>query len=219
MDTKMIRPATDTRSTLLHAALTCFAQHGFEGTSIRMIAKEAQRPLSLLSHHFGSKEELYLEVFKYLSEVMEAEEACDRTPVHGLPPQNRHEALCILREQIHCHYKKAVQSYCSQDSIHEMATRLWLQEMRSPRPILVPLLKEMICVRADLLKSAIRFLRPELEAGEVNFLTASLIGQVMSHGLMHGSFTLLWADHPYTGSTFQASELLVDLWLKALLGA
>jgi len=51
-------PPNDTRTALLHAALASFAESGFDGTSIRMIAERAQRPLSLLAHHFGNKEGL-----------------------------------------------------------------------------------------------------------------------------------------------------------------
>ena len=57
----------NTRTDLIEVALECFAEHGYDGTSIRMIAQRAGRPLSLIGHHFGSKEGLYLEVFRFLT--------------------------------------------------------------------------------------------------------------------------------------------------------
>ena len=62
-------PPTDpalhgTREALLEAGLFCFSERGFEGTSLRMVAERAGKHMSLIAHHFGNKEGLYLEVFK-----------------------------------------------------------------------------------------------------------------------------------------------------------
>lgn len=210
-------PPMDTRTVLLQAALACFSERGFDGASIRMIALRAQRPLSLLSHYFGSKEELYLEVFTYLIEKFYCK-ATEPVPVPVGPPQDRDEAIRFLREQIHRLYLITVQKFFSDDPLREAATRLWLQEVRSPRQILVPLLKEASQPRTESLRQAIQFLRPDLQPGEVNFVGASLTGQVACHGLMHGYNRLLWGPEEFPGSAHDACEMLVDLWLKGLLG-
>ncbi len=51
-----------TREKILKAARTLFVKHGFSGTSMGKIAKLAQVNHSLLFHHFGNKEKLWLEV-------------------------------------------------------------------------------------------------------------------------------------------------------------
>ena len=52
-----------TREALLEAGLFCFSEQGFEGTSLRMVARRAGRHTSLIAHHFGNKEGLAAEVY------------------------------------------------------------------------------------------------------------------------------------------------------------
>lgn len=50
------------RESLLDAALTCFAENGFENTSLRSIAARAGVDVALISYHYGSKLGLWSEV-------------------------------------------------------------------------------------------------------------------------------------------------------------
>lgn len=56
-------PAPDTRDRILDAAERLFAAHGFDGTSLRQITEAAEVNLAAVNYHFGSKEELYTQVF------------------------------------------------------------------------------------------------------------------------------------------------------------
>jgi TetR/AcrR family transcriptional regulator len=49
----------DTRDRLFEAALTCFSQSGFKGTTTRAICELAGVNLALLSYHWGSKAKLF----------------------------------------------------------------------------------------------------------------------------------------------------------------
>ncbi|MCX7227577.1 MAG: TetR family transcriptional regulator [Burkholderiales bacterium] len=53
----------DARQRLLGAGLKLFAEHGFEKTSVRALAQEAQVNLGAISYYFGDKEGLYRAVF------------------------------------------------------------------------------------------------------------------------------------------------------------
>lgn len=50
---------------ILFAAEELFAEHGFEGTSTREIAKSANVNISMISYYFGSKEKLYEKLVEY----------------------------------------------------------------------------------------------------------------------------------------------------------
>ncbi len=72
---------TDTRERFLDAATTAFAERGFYGTSIAAIAESLPYTKQELLHHFGSKEKLYAEVLKRISDrlMRELEAAQERT--------------------------------------------------------------------------------------------------------------------------------------------
>ena len=57
---------TDTRDRILDAARHLFAEHGYEGTSIRDITIAAEANVAAVGYHFGSKEGLYGDVLQSL---------------------------------------------------------------------------------------------------------------------------------------------------------
>jgi AcrR family transcriptional regulator len=57
-------PAHSTRSRLLDVAEQLFAEQGFGETSVRDITQAAGANLAAVNYHFGSKDNLYVEVFR-----------------------------------------------------------------------------------------------------------------------------------------------------------
>ena len=66
------RDAERTRDLLLDAGLACFAERGFDGTSIRAIAARAGLSLGLLYHYFPSKEALLHELMQRSGGLIQA---------------------------------------------------------------------------------------------------------------------------------------------------
>lgn len=53
-----------TKNKIMEVARVLFANQGFEGTSVREIAKEADVNVASLNYHFSNKEKLFLEIIR-----------------------------------------------------------------------------------------------------------------------------------------------------------
>jgi AcrR family transcriptional regulator len=74
-------PAEMTRAALVHAALKLFGRQGFDGTSTREIAAEAQANIGSIAYHFGGKEGLRTAAADYIVETIQAVAAQALGPV------------------------------------------------------------------------------------------------------------------------------------------
>jgi AcrR family transcriptional regulator len=60
------RPGTSgTRETILDAARAAFAEHGYQGATIRGIGEKASVDPALVHHYFGTKERLFVEALEF----------------------------------------------------------------------------------------------------------------------------------------------------------
>ena len=64
MNLRAIKPPHETRTRILDAAEELFMQHGFEGTSMRLLTARAGANLAAVNYHFGSKDALIEAVFR-----------------------------------------------------------------------------------------------------------------------------------------------------------
>ncbi|WP_309107704.1 TetR family transcriptional regulator [Arthrobacter sp.] len=79
---------------ILAAARRLFAEHGFDGTSLRQIAREAEVDPAMVHHFFNGKDELFA-----LSVELPADPAQVLAGVDGLDPEHRAAAIvgAVLR--------------------------------------------------------------------------------------------------------------------------
>lgn len=59
--------STETRNRILSEALFHFAEHGFDGASMRAIASRSGISLALVQYHYGTKEKLYRAVWEEMT--------------------------------------------------------------------------------------------------------------------------------------------------------
>lgn len=59
------KPESQASDLLLRTAVAEFAEHGFDGMSMRSLAEKCAVTTTAIYYHFGSKEELYAEVCRY----------------------------------------------------------------------------------------------------------------------------------------------------------
>ena len=64
MSLRAVKPQHETRTRILDAAEELFMQHGFGGTSMRLLTSKAGVNLAAVNYHFGSKDALIEAVFR-----------------------------------------------------------------------------------------------------------------------------------------------------------
>ncbi len=73
MTVRPLKPLQETQIRILDAAEELFMQHGFEGTSMRLLTAQAGVNLAAVNYHFGSKDALIEAVFRRRLDPMNAE--------------------------------------------------------------------------------------------------------------------------------------------------
>ncbi|MFZ1963081.1 MAG: TetR/AcrR family transcriptional regulator [Roseiarcus sp.] len=204
--------ATDTRQLLLEAALQCFAERGYDGAGIRMIAERAGCSLSLISHYFGSKERLYVETYRFLFQRSDFGKLMSSSPTST--PRNRADAISHLRESIHLIYSLTSQLSHSTDPIQIANRNLWIRELRAPRAEVIDLYKTMLTPWKDQIHRSISFLRSDLTEAEIDFLGSSILLQALVQGVTLGISEVLWG--PNRLSQFKSAELITEFVLNGL---
>ncbi len=89
-----------TRQQLLEAAGEVFAERGFRSATVREICQRAGANIAAVNYHFGDKEKLYLEVFRY-SQQKELERFPQLRKSADLPPEKQlHAFISALLQRI-----------------------------------------------------------------------------------------------------------------------
>jgi AcrR family transcriptional regulator len=88
LNLRTLKPQHETRIRILDAAEELFMQHGFEGTSMRLLTSRAGVNLAAVNYHFGSKDALIEAVFRRRLDPMNAERIAelDRLEMAGSAP-------------------------------------------------------------------------------------------------------------------------------------
>lgn len=205
-----------TRDALLEAGLFCFSEQGFHGTSLRTVAERAGKNTSLIAHHFGNKEGLYLAVFqdmlarkslaKFAGPVVAVEELA------GDPTR----AEAILRDLIQRMFGEMHRAYEGDDPKQMAYFRLWLSAIRAPIPELEPLLRERVTPLRMQVAACIQALRPDLPYAEIPFWCSLVFGQCLGNTLLRGFNQLVFGPECYAEPVEKLAQTIADITLRAL---
>ena len=88
MSLRAVKPQHETRTRILDAAEELFMQHGFEGTSMRLLTAKAGVNLAAVNYHFGSKDALIEALFRRRLDPMNAERVAALDRLEELSAEN-----------------------------------------------------------------------------------------------------------------------------------
>ncbi len=165
MKRKRRKDAQETRQRLLAAAAQAFAEKGFWETTHAEICAAAQVNTAAVNYHFGSKENLYVEAWKYsFGKSMEA-----HPPEGGVPPE------APVQERLHGRILAFMQRIADPDSYE---VEILHKEMANS----TGLLTEAVQQTMERMRQGLRSIVQELlghgaSEQQVSFCVMSLVGQ------------------------------------------
>ena len=173
-------PHHETQELLLAAAAALFAERGFFGTTVRQIAQRAHVNVAAGHYHFGSKQELYLEVSRRLFEEIAAQlmaRHASPTPAE-IEVASRDELVAMLRARIETLLEHLVGP---PPSLHG---QLMQREMCDPSGALPLIVDQFIRPHKEQMQQLVARLAPALSKPELERCCFSIVGQVFFYRMM-----------------------------------
>jgi len=162
---KQRKDALETRQRLLAAASEVFAEKGFWETTHAEICAKAQANTAAVNYHFGSKENLYVESWKYSFEKS----------VEAHPPEGGVAPDAPVRERLHGRILAFMQRIADPQN-HEI--EIMHKEMANPTGLLTEALPHAIEPMRQGMRAIVQELLGEgASEQQVAFCAMSLVGQ------------------------------------------
>ncbi len=199
----------ETRIRILEMAATVFAEHGFSGTTIRMICGRAQVNIASVNYHFGGKEALYREVLRYVRKF-----AYDKYPAtYGLADDPSPE------ERLHAFVHSFMLRIFGDGGNLGFGT-LTIREMVEPTGALDIIIEEGIRSLFDQLLAIVHaLLGQDAEEGLVQSCARCIIGQCVFYLSSKSVIMRMAPEHKFTPQDLsRISEEIVTFSLCALRG-
>lgn len=187
------------RLRLLEAAAPVFAEHGFEGATLRDICAAAGANLAAVNYYFGGKLQLYVETINYWFGQLLAK----------YPPNLGVEPGASAEERLFAF----VRSYFLRlfgGGVPEMLSAIILREMSQPTPAVELVAQRTVKPMRDLLVSIVTELLGEGATDDDIFRGAtSIIGQIMFHRICNPMIRKLFPKQKYKPADIEALALHV----------
>lgn len=161
-----------TKLDLIVAAGELFAENGLDGTSVRAIAERCNANIAAINYHFGSKENLHIEVLRHV--IMQT-----RCPLaqQMLEDSRWFSSGEKMSEAVRCLVEERFRQYLSPEHPRWYG-RLLMRSMLDPTPALEDVMRDIMIPENEALKQVFMRCKPGLTEEEADLWAMSLEGQV-----------------------------------------
>jgi len=173
----------DTRKRLLLTAEELFADRGFHGVGVREITSAAGVHLSAVNYHFGSKDDLYLGVFK---ELFIARARQVRNHFLARLAKASPSARSVIRA-----FAEAVLFGPMDDRERSVHYRLLAREMTEPTEAFKLISRHAVQPLIELLTERLSSCFPRLSPEELSFAAMSLFAQIIYFNFARAKVTAI----------------------------
>jgi AcrR family transcriptional regulator len=195
--------STQTRARLLTAAREVFAQHGFQGATVREICRRADANVAAVNYHFGNKDGLLAEALNFapLEALRVANAKADACPevrlrlfirdfMHMLLDENNSSAQC----------------------------RIMARELADPTPALDQIVREAIAPLHEFLGGLVReIVGAKADETELRCCVRSILGQCLYYRHSHPVLQRLHPELHYDDQEIEAiATHIADFSLNSL---
>jgi AcrR family transcriptional regulator len=163
------RNAAATRRRILEAAEIEFADHGFDGVSVRQIALRAEVPVALINYHFGSKEGLYRAIFEMRAPMIIDERLAGLRLAEMEPDRDRKVEMivkAVLVPNLHMRSTERNSSY----------SRILAREVSDPKSHNRMVIAEFFDPVAYRVMEALQRALPDRSVEEINWAYQAMLG-------------------------------------------
>jgi AcrR family transcriptional regulator len=162
----MTRPSEVTRERIMKAAERLFAEHGYEGTSIRAIVAKAGVNQAAINYHFDGKDGLYREVLRTAFRALTEEQL-----------QNADAMKAMSREEaLHDFMRRQLRPLAARDEISRFL-RIFNWETVRPTPVFRKLISEEAAPFMGMATDLVRRFVPEADQRTLVVAAIWLFGQ------------------------------------------
>jgi len=200
-----------TKLDLIIAAGELFADNGVEGTSVRAIAERCNANIAAINYHFGSKENLYTEVLRYVITQTHCSLAWELLKDETWFATPEKTAVAIWRL-----IKERFSHYLSTDRPSWFG-RLLMLSLVYPTTSLEIVTREMMAPENEALTKFIQRCKPDLTSEQAQFWAFSLVGQIAFYVFAEAGILVALDRTAYDDAFLgKAEKHIGDLMLTAL---
>ena len=161
-----------TKLDLVLAAGELFAVNGYDGTSVRAIAKQAKAHVASVNYHFGNKENLYTEALRYVL-MKGGDVQPGKVPLDDARLQNREGVAEVILEVVRAHFA----AYFLPDD-PDWHLKLVIRSLLDATRSLETIVEQIFRPDHEALRELFRLARPDFTEEQTRLWAISFVGQI-----------------------------------------